>query len=445
MKTLPSHFLIVPNVRKSYLGLFKRFWRFVFGSLAGTFLVFVFTACNGGGGSGGSSNNGGSVDDDDPNRQYKLVFKESIDVAGVENGRGIALSPDQGDVYFTAVTSNHLGRLDRDNGSGSLTFKTLWKDGNGDGHGNTVNGLDGTFDLVVSPDGRHVYVTGLDDNALVRFSRDATGDLTFAQALIDGEGGVDGLGGATGLAISADGGQVYVAGARDNALTVFTRDSTTGAFLTRSAIFRDGTDGVDGLGGAIYLVISPDGANLYVTGNSDDAVAIFTRNPTTGALTFSAVLKDGSTDAAGNAINGLDGAIGLAVSRSGKNIYVVASNDHALTVFDRDTTTGVLTYRQVFTGGESALNRIDIPRYATVSADGKNLYLSSNRGNALVVFDRDTATGALTYRQAITNGDSDGVTVGGLTSPNKLVLSSDDRHLYLAAKEEVLHFSREVR
>ena len=310
-------------------GLFKRFYRLVFGSVLAPFPLFVLVACNGGGGNGGSSNNGGNGDGDE--RQYKLVFRKYVEVAGISASRGIALSPDQGDVYLTGQRNHHLVRLDRD-ATGDLTFKTLWKDGNGDGHGNTVNGLEGAFDVVVSPNDRHVYATGINDNALVRFSRDATGDLTFAQALIDGEGGVDGLDGATKLAVSADGGQVYVAGLRDDALTVFARDTTTGA-LTRSAIFKDGTDDVDGLDGAFQVVISPEGANVYVTAEVDDSVAVFNRNTATGALTFNTVLKDGSDDADGNAIDGLDSASGLAVSRDGKNVYVAGRRDDALAVF----------------------------------------------------------------------------------------------------------------
>src|SRR5206468_5764455 len=37
----------------------------------------------------------------------------------------------------------------------------------------------------------------------------------------------------------------------------------------------DDTSGVDGLDGAQFVAVSPDGQNAYVTGRQDDAVAVF--------------------------------------------------------------------------------------------------------------------------------------------------------------------------
>jgi DNA-binding beta-propeller fold protein YncE len=68
------------------------------------------------------------------------------------------------------------------------------------------------------------------------------------------------------------------------------------AFMLSSPVFadqltfvefqQDGVDGVDGLGVAAGVDISPDGKHVYVTGAGDDAVAVFSRNTATGALTF---------------------------------------------------------------------------------------------------------------------------------------------------------------
>ena len=449
-KTLEKRFLrvfcILPprgTERRDFSGLFGRFYRVVFGGVLAPFLLFVFTACSGDS-SGSSSNSGGNGGGDDPNRQYKLVFKEHMIFRETSNSRGIALSPDQGDVYLTSQNSDNLGRLDRDS-SGSLTLQGLWKDGSGDGKGNVVEGLDNPVDVVVSPDNRHVYVAGFTDDALVRFSRDATGDLTFAQVLNDGSGDVDGLDGAAGLAISADGRQVYVAGYADKSLAVFNRDTTTGA-LAFGAIFKNGTGGVDGLDGANGIAVSPDGKNVYVSADTDDALAVFNRNTATGALAFVTFLKDGSTDADGNRIDGLNNANGIAVSPDGKNIYVVGVLDNALAVFNRNLETGALTFGKVFKNNEDGIgSNMDEPRYVAVSADGKNVYVSAYNSSTLVVFDRAAATGALTFRRAVVNGDSDGVTVTGLFSPNQLVLSSDGGHLYLVVAADLIHFSREVR
>jgi cytoskeletal protein CcmA (bactofilin family) len=44
------------------------------------------------------------------------------------------------------------------------------KDGGTDGAGNTIDGLFGAFGVTVSPDGKHVYVTGEFDNAVAGFA-----------------------------------------------------------------------------------------------------------------------------------------------------------------------------------------------------------------------------------------------------------------------------------
>jgi len=95
--------------------------------------------------------------------------------------------------------------------------------------GGAIDGLEQAQGVVVSPDGRHVYVVTENDDSLLAFSRDrATGEVGFVEAEFDGTGIVDGLDGARGVAISPDGGHVYVVSVVDDALAVFSRDSTTG-------------------------------------------------------------------------------------------------------------------------------------------------------------------------------------------------------------------------
>ena len=50
---------------------------------------------------------------------------------------------------------------------------------------------------------------------------------------------------------------------------------------------------IEALYGVSGLAVSPDGAHLYATGQFDDAISVFSRNSTNGALTFIEVLRDG--------------------------------------------------------------------------------------------------------------------------------------------------------
>jgi hypothetical protein len=140
-----------------------------------------------------------------------------------------------------------------------------------------VDGLDLAESVASSPDGAHVYVTGSVDKAVATFSRDpATGALSFVEQDKDGVGGVDGLDSAFDVAASPDGAHVYVTGRLDDAVATFSRDSATGA-LTFVEQDKDGVGGVEGLDGATGVAASPDGAHVYAASEADDAVATFSR------------------------------------------------------------------------------------------------------------------------------------------------------------------------
>ena len=86
--------------------------------------------------------------------------------------------------------------------------------------------------------------------------------------------------------------------ANDDAVSWYERNASTGA-LTYGGMLKDGVDGVDGLDGANSVTLSSDGNHAYVTGNYDDAVSWYERNASTGALTYGGMLKDG--------VDGVDG------------------------------------------------------------------------------------------------------------------------------------------
>src|SRR5439155_1584342 len=163
-------------------------------------------------------------------------------------------------------------------------------------------------------------------------------DLRFSGAQVNGTGDVAGLNGAYGVTVSPDGKQVYLAGELDNALAVFSRDPATGA-LTFVEVERDAVGGVAGLKGAHAVVVSPDGAHVYVASSVDDAVAVVSRDATTGKLTFVEAQREGA-----NGVTGLAGARAVTVSPDGANLYVAGATDDALAVFSRDAATGRLTF-----------------------------------------------------------------------------------------------------
>src|SRR5437764_20391 len=260
--------------------------------------------------------------------------------------------------------------------SSYLRFLEVERNGSG-----SITGLDGASGVAVSPDGRTVYATGEVDDALAVFHRDsATGALTFVEMKQDAVDGVDGLNGAHGVVVSPDGVHVYVASKTGDALAVFSRDVDTGA-LTFVQAKNDGVGKVNGLDGAEGIAISPDGAHVYVAGRNDDSLVVFDRNPETGMLTSVQLLEDGV-----GGVNGLNGADAVAVSPDGTHVFVTGSVDNALAVFERDPATGTLTYVERLRDGIAGVDGLHKAQAVAVSPDGASVYAAGSADTAVAVF-----------------------------------------------------------
>ena len=87
-------------------------------------------------------------------------------------------------------------------------------------------------------------------------------------------------------------------------------------------MLKDGLNGLDGLDGAFQLTASPDGRFMYVVAVFDNSVSWYERNASTGALTYGGMLKDGL-----NGVDGLDGAESITTSPDGSYVYIAACKD----------------------------------------------------------------------------------------------------------------------
>lgn len=284
-------------------------------------------------------------------------------------------------------------------------------------------GLDGAASVVVSPDGRHVYITGSADDAVTAFSRPSRAELDSIETERDGVNGVEGLNGADGIAVSPDGKHLYVAGTLDHSIAIFTRDANAGG-LGFAGVVTDGAGGVDGLAGIDKVVVSPDGKHVYASGGIDDAVAVFGRNATTGALSFVEREKDGE-----GGVSNLDNPQGLALSPDGAHLYVAAFFSGAVVRFDRNATTGALTFAGFNdTGFDNS--GLQTPEGVTVLPDGTAVFLATGSNDEIHAFQRDRATGALSWRDDVSDPSS-----SGLQGVNFLATSRDGRYVIAAARD----------
>jgi len=246
--------------------------------------------------------------------------------------------------------------------------------------------------------------------------------LDFLEAKIDGVDGVDGLLQAQDAVISPDGRNLYAVSEGDDAIVTFRRDPAIGT-LAFEGLLRDGVEGIDGLGSAAFVAVSPDGANVYVSGSGDDAIAVFARDAVTGALHLVEQLRNGA-----NGVKGVNLPEGLVVSPDGSNVYVAAFGSQSVLSFARDAATGRLTFLDFLFNGVGGTANVSFPRGMVISPDGLHVYVSCSGSDSVAVFARNGASGALTFVESQTAG------VGGVTGIEgtfELAISPDGRHLYV--------------
>jgi DNA-binding beta-propeller fold protein YncE len=349
-------------------------------------------------------------------------------------------------------------------------------------------------DVAVSDDGRNVYAAGV--NGVVVFARNtATGALNrlagsagcVRNAGSSGPAGCPtarGLGNPAAVAVSRDGRNVYVAANGSGAIAVFTRDASTGALAQPAGdagCVADTDSGepcakARGLFDANAVAVSPDSTTVYAGSrrNPDDEsgeLAIFTRDPATGALTQPAgaagcvvdsqISRDGCAKA-----RSLTGPSVFAFGPGGRTLYVgstalVGSEEDLggdIAVFKR-TPAGALTQPTGGGGcvdlqsGTSCPNKASVSDVSglAISADGKSAYVADAVfGGAVGVFARNPSTGALTQLRGkagcLNKRGSKGCSQARwLQNPEDVVVSPDSRNVYATSQAGggVLVFKRQ--
>jgi len=360
---------------------------------------------------------------------------------GLSDAFATALSPDGLNVYVCSGIANVIGSdnaiaVFARNVTGKLTFIEAHFD---DDDGGSADGLSSCRDVVVSPDGKHVYTAGRSDNKIGIFSRNAaTGVLSFSAVVEDGVGLVDGLAGVEAIALTADGQTLFAVGAIDDAMAAFSRDAMTGA-LTFKDVEKEGVGGVSGLDRPLDVAVSPDGQHVYTAAGSNenfsgsDAVAVFDWNGTTGALTFVDAYFEGELRS-GNTIDGLDRVSGVVVSPDGKHVYATGGLDPVgdqdwIAIFSRSNATGELTWIGAI--DHFLFCDFDIlfgfETWAVLSPDGTRVFVTSP-ATAVVEFSRNPVTGALTFADSRCFFDDLSL---GINLPRKLSLDPTGEHLYV--------------
>lgn len=278
---------------------------------------------------------------------------------------------------------------------------------------------------------------------------------------------LDGAGpfmGSRAIAVSGDGKNVYVASSKSDAIAIFARDQRSGA-LTQAAgrggcIAAKGAGGCAraiGLSGPNSVALSPDERFLYATSRAANSVTIFHRNSKTGALTQ---LPPGAGCVSGIPVPGCASGRALVapdvvvVSPDGANVYVGSFFGNAVAIFQR-ARNGVLyqatdssgCIAQATSGCAVAL-ALGAPEGMAISPNGASVYVASALSNAVVELTREPSTGALAQPAGsgcIVDAPLTGCTTGvQLSGANAVAVAPAGRDVYVTSllSNSVTSFSR---
>lgn len=231
--------------------------------------------------------------------------------------------------------------FDRDLDTGLLELRGVVRNGSG------VSGLLGASGLFLSADGTRLYVSSTTDNAVLTFSRDSAGDLAY-MGRIDGQGFPSGVAGAPG------GSRLFFQQAGAPRLSHASINPMTGVPAEPgSAIELGPGSGFTGWFGARSFVVSPDDRFVYsLQSGRHEMRAVDVSESGFGSVSSYENLQDGITGLA-NPVE-----VALSPEPGAPNLYVVGGEGISgvrigtIAVFTRDPNTGALAFVQSLIGPE---------------------------------------------------------------------------------------------
>ena len=283
---------------------------------------------------------------------------------------------------------------------------------------------DGLWKVAVAPGGAHAYGIAHESRTILLFDRNpSTGALTQRVCIGDSTacGGVRSLGNPNGIVISPDGANVYVSSY--STITVFDRSQTTGVLTQKPTVtgcFTSDTAAnptctlATGISSST-LVMTPDGRHLYTGPN---VIGVFFRDPSTGALSQPA----GAASCIGNVpgctpSRGVGDGRQMALSPDGRSLYTPSAALHGLAVLDRDPNTGLLRQKDGAAGciGATATCTSDpearLTRAQAVSVSPDSAHVYVSTAIGMLVYAR-AADGTVALQSCISDGGATGCVPG---------------------------------
>jgi 6-phosphogluconolactonase (cycloisomerase 2 family) len=316
----------------------------------------------------------------------------------------LAISPDGAHLYVAAREGDALTVFDRNPQTGVPTFKDCMTSNSFAGCIGLQSGtLDGPVALRITSDGDELISVSGSGQSVGYFAIDDGGRLAFWSCVGIADLCVpaphaNALATPSALAISPDNLFVYVAAAGGDAITRLRLNEAFNRLEYVDCLGGVAAGGCSGIGNAVALdgpsalAMSGNGAHLYAAARNGNAVSVFGRNGTTGALGFAGcdgVTSAGPCNGTGNG-NAVTAPAALAAGPAGTRVYSAAGGGNAVADFARGTDPlaflGCVSANGAGPCGNAG-NAAGLagPTAIAASPDGRNLYVAAGAGNAIGV------------------------------------------------------------
>lgn len=240
------------------------------------------------------------------------------------------------------------------------------------------------------------------------------------------------------MALAPNGASLYVTGSEHSSVANYGRTAASGALSFVDCLTGNlggpcaelatvQTTTGSGLNLVNAVAVSHDGHFVYTTSGvngGDSTVMAFARDPLTGSLSFRSCVT-GSTEMNDDnpgvctmlpgappnptmSSPALDFPTGIAITPNDRFLYI--SLEFGVAAFQRDTASGALSFKGCLTALSSGpspcahtrKNVVDEPRSPLIAPDGRSLYLANQHGGSVATFDLNPVTGKIGFRSCIT-------------------------------------------
>ena len=245
----------------------------------------------------------------------------------------------------------------------------------------------GPAHVSIDPKGRFAYVSNFSSGSLSVFAIQEDGRLSEAVEVVQHEGSSINERRQSGPHVhsvipSPDGRFIYVSDMGTDEIMVYVVDRDRGTLSLAQEASVEASPGA----GPRHFTLHPEGGFAYSLQQISSTVAVYRRNPSTGALT-----RIQRVDLLPDDFEGENQAADVHISPDGAFLYASNRGHNSLAIFRIDAAAGTLSLV------DHEPTRGAHPRNFMIDKQGAFVFVANRDDDEVVIFERDQQTGQLRY------------------------------------------------